>query len=301
MPISTGTRTTTRTRPRLPNRCIMRTQSRVLMAPPLLPLKLTTRRPLVRKTRRKSVVAAKRKAARGTRKSTTPPKAIKIVSSLNTESLMLVFFYFVFFRYESLVLFLMYILYIVVMYFNKRLEQFFYQYLHTLSGGRIGDHSRTLPEQNERQALLESEKVDRSGSVDHNTIPKEIESSFNSQGNRSLEKSADHKDCKTLERFWFHSSARTPPPLQKTLLHLRQINKLHTAFKCHDINMRVFGKKTCFANLKAFGNLSLQYSHTSMASSRHVPPIPIVKSLNLNFLCVTSTYVHCVDRQKSYL
>lgn len=118
-----------------------------------------------------------------------------------------------FFRYESLVLFLMYILYIVVMYFNKRLEQFFYQYLHTLSGGRIGDHSRTLPEQNERQALLESEKVDRSGSVDHNTIPKEIESSFNSQGgNRSLEKSTGHKECKTLERFWFHSSARTPPP-----------------------------------------------------------------------------------------
>lgn len=196
----------------------------------------------------------------------------------------------------------MYILYIVVMYFNKRLEQFFYHYLHTLSGGRIGDHSRTLPEQNERQALLESEKVDRSGSVDHNTIPKEIESSFNSQGNRSLEKSTGHKECKTLERFWFHSSARTPPPpLQKTLLHLRQINKLHTAFKCHDINMRVFGKKTCFANLKAFGNLSLQYSHTSMASSRHVPPIPIVKPLNLNFLCVTSTYVHCVDREKSGL
>lgn len=125
------------------------------------------------------------------------------------------FFYFVFFRYESLVLFLMYILYIVVMYFNKRLEQFFYQYLHTLSGGRIGDHSRTLPEQNERQALLESEKVDRSGSVDHNTIPKEIESSFNSQGNRSLEKSTGHKECKTLERFWFHSSARTPPPPPK--------------------------------------------------------------------------------------
>nr|XP_034309569.1 sodium/potassium/calcium exchanger 3 isoform X2 [Crassostrea gigas] len=104
--------------------------------------------------------------------------------------------------YESLVLFLMYILYIVVMYFNKRLEQFFYQYLHTLSGGRIGDHSRTLPEQNERQALLESEKVDRSGSVDHNTIPKEIESSFNSQGNRSLEKSTGHKESKEYESPW---------------------------------------------------------------------------------------------------
>lgn len=111
-------------------------------------------------------------------------------------------------------MFVMYILYIVVMYFNKRLEQFFYQYLHKLSGGRIGDHSRTHPEQNERQALLESEKANRSSSVDQNTIPKEIESSFNSQSNRSVEKSADHKDCKTLERFWFHSSAKTTPSQQ---------------------------------------------------------------------------------------
>lgn len=180
-------------------------------------------------------------------------------------------------------MFVMYILYIVVMYFNKRLEQFFYQYLHKLSGGRIGDHSRTLPEQNERQALLESEKVDRSGSVDQSTIPKEIESSFNSQGNRSVEKSADHKDCKTLKRFWFHSSARTIPPPPHTLLHLRQINKSHIAFKCHCKYM-CFCKKTCFANPKAFGNISLQYSQTTMAFAPHVSPIPIVKSLKFFYV-----------------
>ncbi|XP_022308774.1 sodium/potassium/calcium exchanger 5-like isoform X2 [Crassostrea virginica] len=104
--------------------------------------------------------------------------------------------------YESLIMFILYILYIVLMYFNARLEQFFHQLLHKVSGGLIEDRSRTLPEQTERQALLESEKVDRSGTVEEGTKALEIESSFNSHDNKSFEKSADHKDSKEYESPW---------------------------------------------------------------------------------------------------
>lgn len=93
-------------------------------------------------------------------------------------------------------LFIMYILYIVLMYFNVRLEQFFYRQMYILSGGRIEDRFRSVAHQNETQALLESEKADKSGSNGDNTKPKEVDTSFNSHDNRSFTKSADHKDCK---------------------------------------------------------------------------------------------------------
>ncbi|XP_048755616.2 sodium/potassium/calcium exchanger 4-like isoform X2 [Ostrea edulis] len=104
--------------------------------------------------------------------------------------------------YESLVLFIMYILYIVLMYFNVRLEQFFYRQMYILSGGRIEDRFRSVAHQNETQALLESEKADKSGSNGDNTIPKEVDTSFNSHDNRSFTKSADHKDSKEYESPW---------------------------------------------------------------------------------------------------
>lgn len=47
--------------------------------------------------------------------------------------------------------------------------------------------------------------------------------------------------------------------------------------------MRVFGKKTCFANLKAFGNLSLQYSPNICGVFTTRTANPLCKAVKLDF------------------
>ena len=119
-------------------------------------------------------------------------------------------FYIICCRYDSLVLVLLYGLYIVLMVFNKKLEAFFIDKFDSWFQ-RCGSHHGSGED---RQSLLgsgsgrsfydESAKSENrlSNSKNFNRSgekygePKEVETSFSRRQDSDMEKSANHKDCK---------------------------------------------------------------------------------------------------------